>query len=272
MINSMYNSNSTRFRFLLILLLVTSFIPMIQLSASDLNILFRQANSFFQQGKYYDAIELYKELEKQSNDPNLYYNFGVCYEQINEPGLAVLYYKRALLIDSSHTEARSALEQIESSIISANIAESSFTNRLLFAMYNWLNINRLAVIIFLLILTLGALIYLYLSDKFALSIFAKRFFLTLTIFILSIFILISLVKFSRFANNKEVIIVQKNTLISKYENGRILSTDKKLQAGLSLKYQSPLDNIKSGYSLLILPNGELIALKNESFKKVAPNN
>ncbi len=268
MLNNRHNLFSTRLILLIVCFLAISVLPLKLLSASDLNLLFKQANSFLQQGNYYDAIELYKELEKSSNDTNLFYNLGICYSQINETGMAVLYFKRALLIDSSNSAAREALDQLESTIISANLAESSFTNRLLFTMYNWLSINRLAMIIFLLFFTLGGLIYLYLSKKIAISIFAKRFFLTLNIFILLMFIVILISKFTVFINNNEVVVVKKNTIIHKYENGRIYSVDKKLQPGLSLKFQSSLEDKKPGYSLLTLPNGELIALENECFKRV----
>ncbi len=262
------NLSTLKLIIILLFVLINSFILTEDLSANELNLLFRQANNFLQQGNYYDAIKIYQELEKQSNDPNLHYNIGNCYAQIDEAGYAVLYYKRALRIDSSNSAVRKALEQMESSIISANLAESSFTNRLLFSVYNWLDINRLALIVFMLFLSLGILIYLYLSQKIAISIFAKRFYLTLNIFLLLLFIAVSISKFTAFVTNREVIVVKKNTIIHKDEDGRIFPTNKKLQAGLSLKYLSSLEDRKAGYSLVALPNGEIIAIENESFRRV----
>ena len=254
---------------LIIFIIAGTTVPFSKLLANELNLLFKQANNFMQQGNYYDAIEIYKELEKQSNDTNLLYNIGNCYTQIDEQGYAVLYYKRALLIDSSNSSAREALEQIESTIISANLAESSFINRLLFSISNWLSINRLAVIVIILFLTLGVLIYLYLSHKIAISIFAKRFYLTLNIFLLLMFIIISISKLTEFKTNKEVVIVKNNTIIHKNEEGRTFSTNNKLQAGLTLKYLSSLEEDKPGYSLLALPNGEKVAIENDNFRRVA---
>lgn len=253
---------------LVLTLLISSLFVNADLHANELNLLFKQANNFLQQGNYYDAIKIYQELEKQSNDTNLFYNIGNCYAQIDEPGYAILYYKRALLIDSSNSSARNALEQIESNIISANLAESSFTNRLLFSVYNWLSINKLALIVFCLFLLLGLMIYLFLENKLNISIFAKRFYVTLNIFLLVVFIAISFSKFAANITNREVVVVKKNTTINKDEDGRIFTTNKKLQAGLTLKYLSSLEDRKEGYSLLALPNGEIIALENESFKKV----
>ena len=263
------NPNKAKIIIISIFILFTTLIPLSKLTANELNLLFRQANNFMQQGNYYDAIKIYQELEKKSNDTNLYYNIGNCYSQIDEQGYAVLYYKRALLIDSSNSLARKALEQIESNIISLSLAEKSFTNRLIFSVYNWLSINRLAIIIFVLLLILGILIYIFLSHKLAISIFAKRFYLTLNIFLLLLFIVISLSKLSGYLTNQEAVVIKKNTVIHKDEDGRIYSTNKKLQLGLTLKYLSSLEERKPGYSLLALPNGEIIAIENDSFQKVA---
>lgn len=238
------------------------------INADEINLLFKQANNFFQEGNYYDAIKIYQELEEQSNDSNLYYNIGNCYSQINEQGYAVLYFKKALRIDSSNWQARKALNEIENTIISATLAETSFTNRLLLSIYNWLSINRLAIIVFVLMLILGILIYVFLSHKLNISIFAKRFYLTLNIFLLILFIVVSLSKFSGYLTNQDAVVIKKNTVIHKDEDGRIYSTNKKLQLGLSLKYISSLEDRKPGYSLLALPNGEIIAIENESFERV----
>jgi tetratricopeptide (TPR) repeat protein len=251
----------------MIIIILANLLPF-KLQANELNLLFKQANNFFQQGNYYDAIKIYQELEKESNDTNLYYNIGNCYSQINEQGFAVLYYKRALRIDSSNWQARKALNEIENTIISATLAESSFTNRLLSAIYNWLSLNRLALIVFLLVLTLGLFIFIFLSQKISISIFAKRFYLTLNIFLLALFILISVSKIYEYASNQQVVIVKNNTRINKDEDGRIYSTNKKLQAGLSLKFVDSLEDRKSGYSLLALPNGELVVIENQAFEHV----
>lgn len=253
----------------IIVVCIGTLLPLNNLFANELNLLFKQANNFMQHGNYYDAIEIYKELETQSNDSNLLYNIGNCYLQIDEQGYAVLYYKKSLLVDSSNSAAREALEQIESTIISANLAESSFTNRLLFSISNWLSINRLAIIVFILFISLGLLIYLYLSHKIAISIFAKRFYLTLNIFLLLMFIVISISKLVDFKTNKDVVIIKNKAVIHKKEDGRIFSTNNKLQAGLTLKYLSSLEKEKTGYSLLALPNGEKIAIENDNFRRVS---
>lgn len=250
---------------LLLMLLILSYVS---LNADDLNMLFKQANSFLQQGNYYDAIKIYKGLEDKSNDSNLYYNIGNCYSQINEMGQAVLYYKRALWIDSSNSPARNALNDIEETIISASIAENSFTNRLLLNIYNWLSLNRLLNLVLFLFLTLGLFIFVFLSHSISISVFAKRFYLTLNIFLLAFFIVLSISKFISYKTNQEAVILKNNTLISKDEDGRIFVTNKKLQAGLTVKFIASIEDRKAGYSQLALPNGELVVLDNQSFERV----
>lgn len=268
MITNRLNINFSKLMIIVVIFFISTVFFTKDLQANELNLLFKQANNFLQQGNYYDAIKIYQELEKQSNDPNLLYNIGNSYSQIDEPGYAVLYYKRSLLVDSSNTSAREALELIEGNIISANLAESSFINRLLFSVYNWLSINRLAVIIFLLFLVLGTLIYLYLNQNIAISIFAKRFYLTLNIFLIIVFLTISISKFVGYITNKEIVVVKKNTIMYKDEDGRIFPTNKKLQAGLTLKYLNSLEDRKPDFSLVALPNGEIIVLEDESFERV----
>lgn len=260
--------NFKLFGVVLFVLAMTIF-PFIKLQANELNLLFKQANNFVQQGNYYDAVKIYHELEKQSNDPHLFYNIGNCYSQIEEPGYAVYYYKKALYIDSSNKKARQALEQAEGNIISASPAESSFTIRLIFDFYNMLSINRLAIIVLLLFIILGTLIYLILSQKLNISIFAKRFYLTFSIFLLLMFISISISKFSNYHNNQDIVVVKKNTVIHKDEEGRIFSTNKKLQAGLTLQYLYSINDRKAGYSVVALPNGERIAIEDSAFRKIS---
>lgn len=251
-----------------VLTLVLFLFPIGELQANELNLLFKQANNFVKQGNYQDAVKIYHELEKQSNDSNLYYNIGHCYNEINEPGYAVYYYKRALYIDSSNNLAREALEKVESTIISSNVAESSFINRIIFKFYNALSINRLGIIVLILFITLGTLIYLFLSRKLNISIVAKRFYITFNIFLLLLFISISISKIANYYNNQEIVVVKKNTIIHKDDDGRIFSTNKKLQAGLTLKYLYSINERRAGFSIVALPNGERIALEDVSFKRI----
>lgn len=256
----------------IITIIIALFFLPVGINADEINLLFKQANNFFQEGNYYDAIKIYQELEEQSNDSNLYYNIGNCYSQINEQGYAVLYYKKALRVDSSNSKARRALGEIENSIISSTLAESSFTNRLLSSTYNWLSINKLALIVLFMFLTLGVSIFVFLSHKVAISIFAKRFYLTLNIFLLMLFIIIFFSKIFEYNTNQQAVVVKNNTRINKDEDGRIYSTNKRLQAGLTLKYISSLEDRKRGYSLLALPNGELVVISNDNFERVIKNN
>ncbi len=269
----MYINNFTLKSSLLMLFFIISLalVPN-RLNSNELNLLFNQANNFLQEGNYYDAIQIYKQLEEQSNDTNLFYNIGNCYAKINEEGYAVLYYKRALRIDSSNRKARTALDEIQNKIISATLAESSFTNRLLSSIYNWLNLNTLALILIILSLTLGIFIYTFLSHTIAISIFAKRFYLTLNIFLLGLFLILFIGKIYQYNNNLQAIIVKDNTIINKEEDGRVFATNKKLQAGLTLKFIASIEELKNGYSLLALPNGELVVIANDNFERVIKNN
>jgi len=93
-----------------------------------------------------------KELEQiasaGTSNPDLFYNIGVCHNKLGRPGLATLYYLKALSIDSAHPEARHNLKLLQD----LNPAATDQPNRLfllqlLYDVFAWFNYNRLALLI-----------------------------------------------------------------------------------------------------------------------------
>jgi tetratricopeptide (TPR) repeat protein len=63
---------------------------------SDYEALFRKASSFYEQGDYARAIELYSEVLAEGYESgNLYYNLGNCYFKAGSLGKAIAQYTRA---------------------------------------------------------------------------------------------------------------------------------------------------------------------------------
>lgn len=76
--------------------------------------LFSKGLESYAQGKYQEAAENYQELVKQhESTPNVCYNLGNAYARLNQTGLAVLYYQRALIQGSLLTPAFKNLEKIQ---------------------------------------------------------------------------------------------------------------------------------------------------------------
>jgi len=62
------------------------------------------AYAFTQEGNYLAAISTYLNMPPHDSADALY-NIGTCYANLQQPGLAMLYYKRAIIIDPDHPES-----------------------------------------------------------------------------------------------------------------------------------------------------------------------
>lgn len=97
-----------------------------------------------------DQIELQK-LEKLAasgvSHPDLFYNIGVCHSELGRPGLATLYYLKALALDSAHPQARHNLRLLQELNPSSVQPSRLFLIQLLYDVFAWLNYDRLALLI-----------------------------------------------------------------------------------------------------------------------------
>jgi tetratricopeptide (TPR) repeat protein len=76
------------------------------------------ADSAYMNDNFARAAELYETIIKtEGSSSNLYYNLGNCYYRQGKPGLAILYYERALRLDPSNGDARANLEFVNSKIV-----------------------------------------------------------------------------------------------------------------------------------------------------------
>ncbi len=94
--------------FLLLFLSLTAFLPLHATSATDS--LKTAADSAYARTDYGEAVRLYETLAKDAPDATVYYNLGNAYYRKNEPGKAILNYRRALRIDPSDEDVRYNLE------------------------------------------------------------------------------------------------------------------------------------------------------------------
>ncbi len=96
--------------------------------------------------KVLSALE--QQVAEGKNHPDIYFNIGVCHNQLGRPGLATLYYLKALSLDSAHPEARHNLMLLqELNPSAANRENNPFLVQLLYDILAWLNYSRLALLI-----------------------------------------------------------------------------------------------------------------------------
>jgi tetratricopeptide (TPR) repeat protein len=80
-----------------VILAVFSFLAADMCLAGEEERLFHEANSFFQNGHYADALRNYQAiLDMGYPNGTLYYNIGNCYYKLQDIGRAILNYERAL--------------------------------------------------------------------------------------------------------------------------------------------------------------------------------
>ncbi|MDP3314128.1 tetratricopeptide repeat protein [Lutibacter sp.] len=76
------------------------------LNAQSADVLFLNANGFYKNENYEQAIKQYQAIEKQGLvSADLYFNMGNCYYKQNSVAYAVYYYEKALKLDPNHSDA-----------------------------------------------------------------------------------------------------------------------------------------------------------------------
>jgi tetratricopeptide (TPR) repeat protein len=90
-----------------------------------------QAHAAYDAGKYEDAIKLWQSAgDYKTLSADTLYNIGDASYRLGSPGNAALYYRRALLQDSTHKEARQNLRFIERKYGSITVQYSNYQSML----------------------------------------------------------------------------------------------------------------------------------------------
>ena len=75
---------------------------------------FAQGNALYAAGKYAAAAAAYESVVRAGPySANLFYNLGNAYARLGERGLAILCYRRALVLEPGHAEAKVNLADVE---------------------------------------------------------------------------------------------------------------------------------------------------------------
>lgn len=110
-----------------------------------------QINSSVGEAKSQEQLTLDRLLQQAqagTRNADLYYNIGVACYQTGKPGQAVLYFLRALNLDSAHRQARENLSFIYSLFPDEHKAPPQpFLVQLFFNIYAFFSLNRLALFV-----------------------------------------------------------------------------------------------------------------------------
>lgn len=92
------------------ILLLLAFFTVNGLFSQDFDKLFSEANDFYKNGNYENAIELYEQIAVSGNvSTELFYNLGNSYYKINKVGPSIYNYEKALLLDPLNEDAENNL-------------------------------------------------------------------------------------------------------------------------------------------------------------------
>lgn len=132
-------------------------------AAPNLNSLFYQANTAYQNGEFLQAAQTYEEiLTAGYASGNLYYNLANAYYRNGQRGLALLNYLRAKQLIPRDPDLRANLEHVLSEL---QLPEESqgLIQWMVGKLTDWLTVREMAVVasVFLTMLTIALLFWLY---------------------------------------------------------------------------------------------------------------
>lgn len=123
---------------------------------------FGQANGFYQQEQYQQAVETLESLANQGRaNAELYYNLGNAYYRLRQPGRAILNYERALRLSPRDGDTRYNLAFLRGQL---NLSQSDSMFDILTAWFAGIvSLNELTVLcsFFWILLCVGLISYLY---------------------------------------------------------------------------------------------------------------
>ncbi|PID28186.1 MAG: hypothetical protein CSB55_05870 [Candidatus Cloacimonadota bacterium] len=175
-----------------IIIIFVILIISLQASAGRNETIIANAEEAYENRKFDVALTEYtKLLNDNVINSDLFYNIGNCYFRLDKLGLAVLYYKKSLLLDPGNESAFKNLSLALSMTKDKQSVESSdFISKVAKNIFGMLSLNILAVIIliliFLAVLNVNLMLLKYRNREKTVPVFWL--FITLTFLIVFIFL------------------------------------------------------------------------------------
>ena len=236
---------------LIIILIIIAFSLLLS-GESKIDEVFQNALNEYETKNYENALRDFLSVENEDLiNADLYYNIGNCYFRLNQIGKSILYYKKALKIESDHASARKNLEFAltltkDKQEIGSEDVIRSFWEKL----FDSLSINLLAVIaimIFGLIILLTCFMIVYYRNR---ERTVPIFITTVLIFFLLIFLLLGFLKWRTYHFQNEGVILTPSAIgySGPSEDFTRVFT---IHEGMIFEIEREEDN----WSLIKLPNG-----------------
>lgn len=216
-------------------------------------------------GGHQKTLELLlRKADSGTVNADLYYNIGVCYYQLGNAGKSALYYLRALNLDSSHRQARENLEYLQN----LHGDEHRAPQRLFLIMiseriYNWMSLNRLALLCLLFLLLSAACLHWLMHYPREKEKGLPILLLLICVLLLILFTVLSIYKFRRVTNNPMAVIM------SPAAQGYSAPGDEKAPLfSLREGFIVHVERSEKGHSLVHLPDGLSGWVQNSDLERV----
>ncbi|MEF3694981.1 MAG: hypothetical protein V3576_06490 [Candidatus Cloacimonadota bacterium] len=207
------------------------------------------------------------ELEQRGvQDPDLFYNMGVCHYHLNQLALAKLNFLRALRLNSAHRQAQQNIAFIRQLSPDQDLyPEQQFIQRLFYKLYDWFNLNRLALgILFFLILSGLCLHWLLRYDPEKEKGLPVLLLSGSSLFLL-LFIGTTIVKAYRINHSNKAVIAYDNCLLLEEPDPAATSERSVNSAMMVIATETQGD-----YTRIILPDGTGAWVKSDAVLRVLP--
>lgn len=249
----------------IILFLLISILSLSLFSINNQEELKLKASEAYKNNDFDQALSMYSDLETQiGQNPDILYNIGNCYFRLNRIGLAILYYKKALLINSSHQLAQKNLNfALKFTIDKQDFDNQNFLSNIISKVYHSLSINLLSWISLLVLILLVAVIHRLLRGNNEYAHTIQLIFIVL-IFINLLFISWTSIRFYHYKNNNTAVIL--SSVVSAYSGpGEKYTKLFTIHEGLVVK----INKQDNAWSLLSLDNGLSGWVRSSTYKMVA---
>lgn len=106
---------------------------------------FAEANKLYEQGKYPEAVNIYKELVYSGKEtPEIYFNLGNACFKDKKIGYAILYYEKALKLSPRDADIKYNLDYVKNFVKETAVEDA--VARLLNSIFCFFTLNELAVL------------------------------------------------------------------------------------------------------------------------------
>jgi len=197
-----------------ILLIIISLITISFFADSQIDIVFQNAVKSYEKKEFNEALEQFLIIENENIiSADLFYNIGNCYFRLNQLGKSILYYKKALKVNSNFKPAQRNLKfaltltkdkqtQDEQDII------QSFWKKT----FNFFSLNSLAIISFFLfiiiIIFINITIFSYRHREKTVPVFFISIF---TVFLIS-FLIFGFIKWKSYHHSSEAVLISQSAV------------------------------------------------------------